>query len=129
MGRGVNIEAQKEEKGQVTGIKSLVEVDGLNVDENIKYLGGAQSHAQRAANQRLILRQEEAAQVFQAIAVATSNTLYIIKYPCNQARLRSDWVSIRALYNMCRLLQLLLKARYAPEERNSNKALKHSPCV
>ena len=38
MGSGVNVEVKQEEESKIAGIKALVEVYRLNVNENIKYL-------------------------------------------------------------------------------------------
>ena len=77
MGRGVNVKAQKEEKGKITGKISLVEIYRLHVNENIKYLRRTQTDTDSVAKQRLIFGKEEAAQVFKTITITEQNTLYI----------------------------------------------------
>lgn len=70
MGSGEDVEFQEEEEGKVAGKKALVEIDRLNVYENIKYLGRAQANAGRTVYNRLIFRQEEAAQILETVTIA-----------------------------------------------------------
>lgn len=119
MGRGVNVKAQKEEKGNVAGKIPLVEIYRLHVDENIKYLRRTQTDTDSVAKQRLIFGKEEAAQVFKAITVTEQNTLYIQRLVymlffttlygssmCPYSLFEAQTVSDPSLfpYNMCRFL-------------------------
>ena len=69
MGRGKDVKLQKKEEGKVAGIEALVKINGLHVNENIKYLRRAQTNAYRIAYKSLILGQKEAAKILKAIAI------------------------------------------------------------
>ena len=69
VGRGKDVKLQKKEEGKVAGIEALVKINGLHVNENVKYLRRAQTNAYRIAYKSLILGQKEAAKILKAIAI------------------------------------------------------------